>query len=102
VPFGSILHALLSCYTLTQTANLFGSMDGSHEVNSENPPILMLTPSGFFLKEPPSKGRHKEEVWQLEENNICCLTADSYTKISLRDKERERMRIITSSHVCYR
>ncbi|TIA33664.1 putative alpha-1,3-mannosyltransferase [Aureobasidium pullulans] len=48
-----------------------------------------------FLKEPVKKNpSSKTEMWELEENNVCCLTVDSFTEISKDDKHALEVMIL--------
>ncbi|CAD0113235.1 unnamed protein product, partial [Aureobasidium uvarum] len=46
----------------------------------------------IFMKEPPRKDlSNKKKIWQLKQDNVCCLTADSYTEITEKDKQTLEM-----------
>lgn len=47
-----------------------------------------------FLEEPARKDpQSKTEIWELKENNVCCLTVDGFSEISQDDKNLLQMMI---------
>jgi alpha 1,3-mannosyltransferase len=47
-----------------------------------------------FLTEPAKKNPlSKTEIWELKENNVCCLTVDNFSDISDHDKNLLQMMI---------
>ncbi|KAI4724851.1 putative alpha-1,3-mannosyltransferase [Aureobasidium sp. EXF-10728] len=58
------------------------------------PTDLNIDSFEVFMKEPPRKDlSSKKEIWQLKQDNICCLTSGSFTEISDRDKQTLEMMI---------